>query len=163
MNYFGKNKTMSSGQKQILGLIDVAKKDNANGKFLANGTSWTPGQPNKVIDRKSHQGTISKQVNQEDRTVRTTDSIVMYMPPQVTQNTSALYKETELGGEIMESAGRVMSIISRAEALGGGTGGWGNAAIEALPGIAGQVKSAMFRGAAKSCFYIDGWRCFSCI
>ena len=78
------------------------------------------------------------------------------MPPQVMQNNAANYNATEIGGEIMETAGRVMSVMSRAEALGGGLGGGFDAMKEALPGIAGQVKSAMFRGAAKAASALMG-------
>ena len=122
----------------------------------SDGKAFHPGQTDKVIKRASHQGTVSKQVNQDDRTVRTTDSIVMYMPPQVIQNTAAIYKETELGGEIMEGIGRAKNLFSRADALGGDlSGGW-EAFKEAMPGIAGQVQSAMFRGAAKAASALMG-------
>jgi hypothetical protein len=140
---------LSPEEKMITERGGTSKDANAKG-YTTTGETWHPGQTNRVIERKSHQGAVSKQTNQTDRTVRTTDSIVLYMPPQVTQNTSALYKETEIGGEIMETAGRAMHIMSRAEALGGGVGGGWDAMKEALPGIAGQVKSAMFRGAAKA-------------
>ena len=141
--------TRSPEEKLIMERKGTSKDANAKG-YTISGKTWQPGQTDRVIERKSHQGGVSKQTNQTDRTVRTTDSIVLYMPPQVTQNTSALYKETEIGGEIMETAGRAMHIMSRAEALGGGLGGGWDAMKEALPGIAGQVKSAMFRGAAKA-------------
>ena len=147
--------TLSPEEKMITERGGTSKDANAKG-YSTDGSTWQPGQTNRVVKRASHQGTISKQVEQTDRTVRTTDSIVLYMPPQVIQNTAAIYKETELGGEIMESAGRVMSIVSRADALGGGAGGAWDAFKESLPGIAGQVKGAMFRGAAKAASAIMG-------
>ena len=143
-------------QDMILNRQGHAKDAEAQGKYTISGGSWEPGQTNRVIERKSFQGATSKQMNQEDRTVRTTDSIVMYMPPQVMQNNAANYNATELGGEIMESAGRIKSLFSRADALGGDLSGGLDAMKEALPGIAGQVKGAMFRGAAKAASALMG-------
>ena len=133
-----------------------SKDADAQGKWNTAGQSWEPGQSNRVVARKSWQGAVSKKMKQEDRTVRTTDSIVLYMPPQVMENNAANYNATEIGGEIMETAGRAMSIISRAEQLGGDMKGGLDAMKEALPGIAGQVKSAMFRGAAKAASALMG-------
>jgi len=145
-----------SAQDLILNRQGHSKDAEAQGKFNGTGGSWEPGQSNRVIQRKSYQGATSKQVEQDDRTVRTTDAIVLYMPPQVMQNNAANYNATEIGGEIMETAGRVMGVMSRAEAMGGGLKGAGNSLLEALPGIAGQVKGAMFRGAAKAASALMG-------
>jgi len=138
----------SPEQNLILNRQGSEKSDEA-GKFDTSGKSWQPGQSNRVIERKSYQGAVSKQMKQDDRTVRTTDSIVMYMPPQVMENNAANYSATEIGGELMEATGRVMNTISRAEQMGGGMKGGFDAALEALPGVAGQVKGALIRGAAK--------------
>ena len=145
-----------SAQDLILNRKGHAKDAEAQGKWNTAGQSWEPGQSNRVVARKSWQGAVSKKMKQEDRTVRTTDSIVLYMPPQVMENNAANYNATEIGGEIMETAGRAMSIISRAEQLGGDMKGGLDAMKEALPGIAGQVKSAMFRGAAKAASALMG-------
>ena len=145
-----------SAQDLILNRKGHAKDSEAQGKWNTVGQSWEHGQSNRVIARKSYQGATSKQVNQDDRTVRTTDSIVLYMPPQVMENNAANYAATEIGGNIMETAGRVMNVMSRAEAAGGGLKGGTEAVLDALPGIAGQVKSAMFRGAAKAASAIFG-------
>ena len=145
-----------SAQDLILNRKGHAKDAEAQGKWDTTGQSWEPGQSNRVVARKSWQGAVSKKMKQEDRTVRTTDSIVLYMPPQVMENNAANYNATEIGGEIMETAGRAMSIISRAEQLGGDMKGGLDAMKEALPGIAGQVKSAMFRGAAKAASALMG-------
>ena len=147
---------VNTEQDMILNRQGHSKDANAQGKYSTSGGSWEPGQSNRVIERKSYQGAVTKQVEQTDRTVRTTDSIVLYMPPQVMQNTAANYAATEIGGEIMETAGRAMNIMSRAEAMGGGLGGGYDAMKEALPGIAGQVKGAMFRGAAKAASALMG-------
>ena len=143
-------------QDMILNRQGHAKDAEAQGKYSTSGGSWEPGQSERIIERKSFQGVTSKQVEQTDRTVRTTDAIVLYMPPQVMQNNAANYNATEIGGEIMETAGRVMGVMSRAEAMGGGLKGAGNSLLEALPGIAGQVKGAMFRGAAKAASALMG-------
>ena len=145
-----------SAQDLILNRKGHSKDADAQGKWNTAGQSWEPGQSNRVVARKSWQGAVSKKMKQEDRTVRTTDSIVLYMPPQVMENNAANYNATEIGGEIMETAGRAMSIISRAEQLGGDMKGGLDAMKEALPGIAGQVKSAMFRGAAKAASALMG-------
>ena len=77
------------------------------------------------------------------RTKRTTVSIVMYMPPQIINNTAALYKETELGGELGETAGRVKQLMSRADGLSIGT------VAEGIRGFSGQMQRMMERGLAK--------------
>ncbi len=146
----------SPEEEMILNRKGHSKDDKAQGKFNTSGGSWMPGQTNRVVQRDSWQGAVTKQTEQKDRTVRTTDSIVMYMPPQVMENNAANYNATEIGGEIMETAGRAMNIISRAEQLGGDMKGGLDAMKEALPGIAGQVKSAMFRGAAKAASALMG-------
>ena len=107
-----------------------------------DGTSWKPGESNKVIQRKSHQGTAATVLGMK-RTKRTSDSIVMYMPPQIINNTAALYKETELGGELGETAGRVKQLMSRADGLSIGT------VAEGIRGFSGQLQRMMERGLAK--------------
>jgi hypothetical protein len=72
----------------------------------ATGSSWKPGFKPKVIERKSHQGTASE-ASGIKRTHRTNDAIVLYMPAQISTNYTADYKETELGANFGEAAGRV--------------------------------------------------------
>ena len=107
-----------------------------------DGTSWKPGESNKVIQRKTHQGTAATVLGMK-RTKRTSDTIVMYMPPQIINNTAALYKETELGGELGETAGRVKELMSRADGLSIGT------VAEGIRGFSGQLQRMMERGLAK--------------
>ena len=121
------------------------KDDKANASFSSDGSSFTPGQTNRVIERKSFQGNASKATKQTDRTVRTSDAIVLYMPPQLVTNTAALYKETELGGEIGETAGRITNMMNRATQIGKV-----DAAIEAIPGMLGQIQGMVERGGAKA-------------
>ena len=121
------------------------KDDKANASFSSDGSSFTPGQTNRVIERKAFQGNASKATKQTDRTVRTSDAIVLYMPPQLVTNTAALYKETELGGEIGETAGRMTNLMNRATQIGKV-----DAALEAIPGVLGQIQGMVERGGAKA-------------
>ena len=107
-----------------------------------DGKSWKPGESEKVIQRKTHQGTAATVLGMK-RTKRTTDSIVMYMPPAIINNTAALYKETELGGELGETSGRVKQLMSRADGLSIGT------VAEGIRGFSGQMQRMMERGLAK--------------
>jgi hypothetical protein len=72
----------------------------------STGSSWKPGSKPKVIERESHQGTASNATGIK-RTHRTNDSIVLYMPAQISTNYTADYKETELGANFGEAAGRI--------------------------------------------------------
>jgi len=132
-------------QREVMGFSEVSKDTGESGKYDTNGNTWSPGQSEKVIDRKSHQGTASKQLKQSDRTVRTSDSIVLYMPPAIMQQTQSLWKDTELGGEISEAAGRAKKTMNRAQEIGKV-----GAALEALPGALGQIQRALGRGSAKA-------------
>lgn len=125
--------TLSTEQSLLLDGKGNSKDDKTTG-YSTDGKSWRPGTPNKVIGRKSHQGTASKAFN-KPRTKRTTDSIVLYMPPSVLANYTAGWKENELGGGIMEGGQRVMDFINRAEGMS-----LVDAAKQALPGFAGQLK-----------------------
>ena len=48
--------------------------------------------------RNAFQGTANKQAKREPRTTRTSDSIVLYMPPIIQNTTTTAYKSTEQGG-----------------------------------------------------------------
>ena len=122
-----------------------------DGGYDVGGQSWKPGNPEKVISRAPHQGTVHGQVGGEARTKRTTDSIVLYMPPQLTTNYASAWKENEIGGAVMETAGRVASIINRAEAIG-----YTDAVGEAVPAFAGQVKRMIEKAGAKTISGIVG-------
>ena len=67
----------NSQETMIMNRQGHAKDANAQGKYDTSGGSWEPGQSERIIERKSIQGVTSKQVEQTDRTGRTTDSIVM--------------------------------------------------------------------------------------
>ena len=112
------------------------------------GKSWTPGETDKVIARKPFQGELSKRF-QRNRTKRTKDAIVLYMPPNLQVNHNAVYKSNEMGGMGMETAQRIKSMVSRADALGGGFDGALSAAIEALPGFGNQAGREAVKVGAK--------------
>ena len=139
----GRGSKLDNEQMQIMGMRDVSKATGEVGKYDTKGNTWSPGQSNKVIDRKAHQGTAADAMKQSERTHRTSDSIVLYMPPAIMQQTAALWKDTELGGELGEGAQRVKNTLDRISQIG--TGG---AVLEALPGVLGQLGNAMGRASA---------------
>ena len=146
----GHHSTLSLQQQQIIGEAEISNKAK-DGSYDAGGNSWQPGRPEKVIDRKSHQGTAAGVLGSK-RTKRTTDSIVLYMPPQLTTNYAAGYKSTELGGELGELGGRITAAMkSNAEGLS-----MADAAKEAFPGFMGQGKRLIERAAAKLTSQIIG-------
>jgi len=140
---------LSLQQKQIIGEAEISK-DAKDGSIGVDGTSWKPGTSHKVIERKAHQGTVAGTLGR-NRTKRTTDSIVLYMPPQLTTNYAAGYKSNEIGGELGEAAGRINAMMNRADAVGGV-----QAAKDALPGFAGQGARLMERALAKLSSQIVG-------
>ncbi len=146
----GMNNKMTLEEKQVLGLV-TQSKDAKDGGFDTNGQSWMPGTPEKVVQRAPNQGQVHGQVGGIPRTKRTTDSIVLYMPPQLTTNYASAWKENEIGGAVMESAGRIANIINRAEAIG-----YTDAIGEAVPAFAGQVKRIIEKAAAKTISGIVG-------
>ena len=137
----GHGSSLSLQQQQIIGDAKISKEAK-DGSYNTEGKSWQPGRPEKVIDRKSHQGTAAETIGRK-RTQRTTDAIILYMPAQLTTNYAAGYKENELGGNLGQIAGAVSKFINRADAVGGV-----EAAKEAVPAIGGIVAGAMERGMA---------------
>ena len=129
---------------------NFSKEDEVAGKYDVSGQSWMPGTPNKVIARSAHQGTSATALG-KNRTKRTTDSIVLYMPPQLTSNYASGYKENELGGGVMEGAQRINSIIDKSASVG-----YPNALKEAVPGAAGQAARLVEKALAKTLSGIVG-------
>ena len=118
------------------------KTAHGSSGITKDGSTWRPGETEKVMGRKSHQGTAAGTIGVK-RTKRTTDSIVLYMPPAILNNTAALYKEVELGGNLGEAAGRVKSLMNRGEGLSMGT------AAEGIRGFSGQLAAMMERSLLK--------------
>ena len=103
-------------QKAILNGQGFSEKQTNSG-LNARGTSWKPGFKPKVIERKAHQGTASDATGIK-RTHRTNDAIDLYMPAQVQTNYTANYKETELGANFGEAAGRISKADLSAKGIG---------------------------------------------
>tara|TARA_Y100000310_G_scaffold295079_1_gene326072 strand:- start:616 stop:1848 length:1233 start_codon:yes stop_codon:yes gene_type:complete len=134
-------------------------KDGGSDKW--KGNTWTPGQTEKVVKRASYQGQVGDRFNIQ-RTKRTTDSIVLYMPPTITNNTNAAYKSTELGGMAMETAQRVMDTVSKVDAAGGWTSLGGLEAIwDQIPGMLGQGLQEVEKGIAKAVSAVIGGDAFT--
>ena len=103
-----------------------------SGEFREGGEgAWMPGSTPKVIGRKHYQGRLSKQLsNQHKRTVRTSDSVVLYMPSTIQTNTNAVYKSTEMGNLGMTALGHGGDIYSKAQSIG-----YYEAIMEVVPNI----------------------------
>jgi len=101
--------------------------DTASGTYANQGATnkWMPGSANKIIGRQAYQGTAATLLNYK-RTKRTTDSIVLYMPPNLTVNYAAAYKEEELGSTFVDLAAKgaeaMNSSLSEVLMAGGGQG-----------------------------------------
>ena len=108
-------------------------------------TTMTPGNSPKVIGRKHYQGRLSKQVEGSgQRTVRTTDSIVLYMPSTIQTNTNAVYKSTQMGNLAMTIGGGASQILARGQEVG-----YFNAALEGLDGFSNIAIDHLQRAIAK--------------
>jgi len=134
--YDPKPATQTAAQKGIMDGIGFSKKQQGSTPD-STGNSWKPGFQPKVVERKAHQGTSSELMGIK-RTMRTNDAIILYMPANVLTNYTATYKESELGANFGEAAGRV----SRADVstVGGMT--------ELVKGFAAQGADAMERAGA---------------
>jgi len=84
-------------------------------KVVGGGATPKDGQPKT-------QGTAARELGLKDRTVRTSDAIVLYMPPQIGVQYSASYKENEMGavgGAVIQQLGAMESLKDRMK--GGGS------------------------------------------
>ncbi|SVC56265.1 uncharacterized protein METZ01_LOCUS309119, partial [marine metagenome] len=157
----GNAKVKDSSGKEVEQRLDNPSRALREGKEWANDAgsdtwtkgknNWTPGQSEKVVKREHNQGRLSKQFGNQQRTQRTSDSIVLYMPPTISTNTNAVYKGTEMGGFSSELIGRVESIYSRAQAIG-----TVNAIAEAIPGLGLSAMDDVQRGIGKAVSAIIG-------
>ena len=151
-------RSRDTSKREATQSLDPSQQAVRDGTFHSNksgvkgrdntGNSWTPGETEKVIARKPFQGELSKRFK-VPRTKRTKDSIILYMPPNLQVNHNAVYKQNEMGGMGMETGQRIQSMVSRAQALGGGFSGALDAAIEALPGFGQQAGREALRVGAK--------------
>ena len=94
-----------------------AAQESTNDGTLSN--SFTPGSKPKVIGRKHHQGRLSKTASwNKKRTTRTSDSIVLYMPPTIQTNTNVVYKGSEMGSLASSIAASAGAFYSKSQAMG---------------------------------------------
>ena len=84
-------------------------------KVVGGGATPKDGQPKT-------QGTAARELGLKDRTVRTSDAIVLYMPPQIGVQYAASYKENEMGavgGAVIQQLGKMDELKDRMK--GGGS------------------------------------------
>lgn len=118
------------------------KNGDGSSSYDASGQTWKPGESNKVVERAHHDGTAAEILGTK-RTTRTNDSIVLYMPPQINLNTTAGYKDSELGGMLGESAGAIKAFMDTSSSEG-----IMKAGLEAVPNIASIVKEQIEKAGA---------------
>ena len=107
-------------QKYATGAGSNEFGDTSGDEFTwAGGGTWKPGSKPKVVGRVHYQGRLSKQIEgSKKRTVRTTDSIVLYMPSTIQTNTNAIYKSTEMGNLASTLGGAASQIYARGQEIG---------------------------------------------
>ena len=82
-------------------------------------STFTPGSKPKVVGRKHHQGRLARTASWANkRTVRTTDSIVLYMPATIQTNTNVVYKGSEMGNLASSIATAAGDFYSKAQEIG---------------------------------------------
>lgn len=77
---------------------------------------------NPIHGKPKTQGTAAQAVGMKDRTVRTSDAIVLYMPPQIGVQYASSYKENEMGavgGAVLQQLGQMEELKNRMK--GGGS------------------------------------------
>ena len=140
---YGHVKARNEAQEALHNYTDHSEKSaGGSGSYGEDGKSWVPGQTNKVIARKHHEGTAAHQLGIK-RTTRTNDSIVLYMPPVITNATMAAYKDSELGGLLGEGAGAVKNFMDTSASEGVMAG-----ALGAVPNIANIMKTQIEKAGA---------------
>ena len=155
-SFFDATRTREVKQKQE-GAAEALRNQTswsatANNDDWGEGGTWMPGKSEKVIGREHYQGRLTENIKKDQqRTVRTSDSIVLYMPPTIQTNTNSVYKSTEMGGMGMELASRVADVWSRSQQIGT----W-DAIMESVPGFLNQGIDDTQRGIAKAVSAIMG-------
>ena len=112
---------------------EYSAKMNSDKWGGAGNNTWQPGRLPRVVGREHHQGRLSITLKRPKRTKRTTDSIVLYMPPTIQTNTNAVYKSGEIGGMTSQLAAQASTIYSRAQSVG-----WFDAVMEQVPNLVDQ-------------------------
>ena len=108
-----------TGARKALRHETEFSSDQASTNNGSVSSSFTPGSKPKVIGRKHHQGRLAKTADwAKKRTVRTTDSIVLYMPATIQTNTNVVYKGSEMGNLASTIATAAGDFYSKAQEIG---------------------------------------------
>lgn len=136
----GTAKKVTKPDNALAGILNqTAYSQKASGPsgaaaFDKDGSTWIPGESERVIERKHYEGNTSRVLG-EKRTMRTKDSIVLYMPPNITENYAAVYKEGELGrfgGEGADVAKQALNAFRQSLSESSNATGGGNNPLGAL-------------------------------
>ena len=104
-----KIENLPQAQRELITGQVKPRQDKA-GEYSTDGKSWKPGNTEKVMFRKPHEGTLPKQ------TKRTNDAITLYMPNTgITSQYVAKWEAGKMGADIGDIAGKVSA---------GMKGGW---------------------------------------
>ena len=148
----GDAQTVDSMQKMSDGKRDLAKLAVLNGAahsqkgdsgMSANGKSWKPGVTDVVIKREKIGSLLPS------KTKRTSDSIVLYMPSELTASQAADYKSSEVGGTVGQGIGVVNKAKSEGVTKTGASNvleGVGNMVQEELKKAGGALISGLSGG-----------------
>ena len=116
--------------------------------------TYQPGQREKVVGRAHGQGRAHKTAKSwgyANRTKRTTDSIVLYMPPTIQTNTNVVYKGSEMGNLASTLVGAGGNLFSAAQQADGF-----DAVMSQIPGLIDIGIDAVSRGMLKAASAIVG-------
>ena len=112
------NPTLTSDQIALRHEQEFSAAQDSTNDGTVNST-FTPGSKPKVVGRKHHQGRLARTASWADkRTVRTTDSIVLYMPATIQTNTNVVYKGSEMGNLASSIATAAGDFYSKAQEIG---------------------------------------------
>ena len=143
--------TRHESPQELTGARAKLRNEQAYSSMLATPNeenvraTYTPGSKPKVVGRQHHQGRLSKTASWANkRTIRTTDSIVLYMPATIQTNTNVVYKGSEMGNTLSTIATSAGDFYSKAQEIG-----YVDAAMDQIPNWAEVALDMAARTAAK--------------
>ena len=117
-NRFESPQELTGARKQLRHETEFSEAQASTNDGTVSST-FTPGSKPKVVGRKHHQGRLARTASWADkRTVRTTDSIVLYMPATIQTNTNVVYKGSEMGNLASSIATAAGDFYSKAQEIG---------------------------------------------
>jgi len=131
MNRYGERNTIGVSTAEQAILTGSSFSNKSSGSSVGN--DWMPGGQPSVIGGEHYEGVTSSNLAGKKRTMRTKDSIVLYMPPQITENYNAQWKEGELGRLGQGLGGQTLSSFTKSLSQGSAMGAM------ALASMAGGV------------------------